>query len=144
MTPEFRVYGERKKVKVAQLCPTLWDPMDRIVPGIFQARILERVAYPFSSRSSWFRNRTRVSCIADGFFTNWAIYMVYIYTWYISWYIHGIFLYHVYRESYGLRQGNILRTRKCPENIQSYRQDLQKHRSPFLFGGMRMFSENTI
>ena len=36
-------------------------------------RILEWVAYPFSSRSSWPRNRTRVSCIAGGFFTNWAI-----------------------------------------------------------------------
>ena len=35
-------------------------------------RILERVAYPFSSRSPWPRNRTRVSCIAGGFFTNWA------------------------------------------------------------------------
>ena len=36
-------------------------------------RILERVAYPFSSRSSQPRNRTRVSCIAGRFFTNWAI-----------------------------------------------------------------------
>ena len=36
-------------------------------------RILEWVAYPFSSGSSWLRNRTRVSCIAGGFFTNWAI-----------------------------------------------------------------------
>ena len=36
-------------------------------------RILEWVAYPFSSRSSQPRNQTRVSCIAGGFFTNWAI-----------------------------------------------------------------------
>ena len=36
-------------------------------------RILERVAYSFSSGSSWPRNRTRVSWIAGGFFTNWAI-----------------------------------------------------------------------
>ena len=35
-------------------------------------RILEWVAYPFSSRSSWPRNLTRVSCIAGRFFTNWA------------------------------------------------------------------------
>ena len=35
------------KVKVAQLCPTLCDPMDRIVHGILQARILEWVAFPF-------------------------------------------------------------------------------------------------
>ena len=36
-------------------------------------RLLEWVAYPFSSRSSQLRNRTRVSCIAGGLFTNWAI-----------------------------------------------------------------------
>ena len=36
-------------------------------------RILEWVAYPFSSRSSQPRNQIRVSCIAGGFFTNWAI-----------------------------------------------------------------------
>ena len=36
-------------------------------------RILEWVAYPFSSGSYWPRNQTRVSCIASGFFTNWAI-----------------------------------------------------------------------
>ena len=34
--------------------------------------ILEWVAYPFSSGSSWPRNWTRVSCIAGRFFTNWA------------------------------------------------------------------------
>ena len=36
-------------------------------------RILEWVTYPFSSGSSWSRNRTGVSCIAGGFFTNWTI-----------------------------------------------------------------------
>ena len=36
-------------------------------------RILERVAYLFSSGSSQPRNQTRVSCIAGKFFTNWAI-----------------------------------------------------------------------
>ena len=30
-------------------------------------------SYPFSSRSSWPRNQTGVSCIAGGFFTNWAM-----------------------------------------------------------------------
>ena len=44
------------------------DPMDYAVHGILQARILAWVAYPFFSRSSWPRNLTRVSCIA-----NWAI-----------------------------------------------------------------------
>ena len=36
-------------------------------------RILEWVACPFFSGSSQPRNQTRVSCIAGGFFTNWAI-----------------------------------------------------------------------
>ena len=35
-------------------------------------RILEWVAYPFSRGSSQPRNWTGVSCIAGGFFTNWA------------------------------------------------------------------------
>ena len=34
-------------------------------------RILEWVAYPFSSKSSWPRNRTQVSCNTGRFFTNW-------------------------------------------------------------------------
>ena len=36
-------------------------------------RILEWVAYPFSSGSFWLRNWTGVSCIAGRFFNNWAI-----------------------------------------------------------------------
>ena len=36
-------------------------------------RILEWVAYPFSRGSSQPRNQTRVSCIAGGFSTKWAI-----------------------------------------------------------------------
>ena len=36
------------KVRVAQSCPTLWDPIDYTVLGILQARILEWVAFPFS------------------------------------------------------------------------------------------------
>ena len=36
------------------------------------SRILKWVAYPFSSGFSQPRNQTRVSCIAGGFFTNWA------------------------------------------------------------------------
>ena len=35
-------------------------------------RMLEWVAYPFSSRYSWPRNQTGVSCIAGRFFTSWA------------------------------------------------------------------------
>ena len=36
-------------------------------------RILEWVAYPFSSGSSWPRNQTRASCTAGRLFTNWAL-----------------------------------------------------------------------
>ena len=62
---------------VVQLSPTLCDPMDCSPPGssvheISQASILEWVASPFSSGSSWPRNQTRVSCIAGGFFIIWA------------------------------------------------------------------------
>ena len=55
------------KVKVAQSCPTLCDPMDCIVHRILQARILEWVAVPFSKESSQPRDRTQVSHIAGGF-----------------------------------------------------------------------------
>ena len=37
---------------------------DSSVHGIFQARILEWVAIPFSKGSSWSRKQTQVSCIA--------------------------------------------------------------------------------
>ena len=40
------------KMKVAQLCPTLCNPVDSTVHGILQARILEWVAFPFSRGSS--------------------------------------------------------------------------------------------
>ena len=62
------------KVKVAQSCPTLCDPMDCSPPGssvheIFQARILEWTAISFFRGSSpaW------VSCSAGGFFTDWVM-----------------------------------------------------------------------
>ena len=57
------------KVKVAQLCPTLCDPMDYTVHGILQARILEWVAVLFSRGSSQPRDQTQVSHIAGRFFT---------------------------------------------------------------------------
>ena len=40
------------KVKVAQSCWTLCNPMDYTVHGILQARIMEWVAFPFSRKSS--------------------------------------------------------------------------------------------
>ena len=58
------------KVKVAQSCLTLCDPMDYTVLGILQARILEWVAIPFSRGSSQPMNQTQVSHIAGGFFTS--------------------------------------------------------------------------
>ena len=60
------------EVKVAQLCPTLCNLMDYIVPGIPQARIPEWVAAPFSRGSSQPRDQTQVSHIAGRFFTSWA------------------------------------------------------------------------
>ena len=65
------------EVLVAQLCPTLCHPIDCSPPGssvhgILQARIPEWVAISFSRGSSQPRDRTQVSCIADGFFTSWA------------------------------------------------------------------------
>ena len=50
--------------KVAQSCPTLSDIMDYTVRGILQARILERVAFPFSRGSFQLWDQTQVSHIA--------------------------------------------------------------------------------
>ena len=60
------------KVKVAQLCPILCDPVDYTVDGILQAGILEWVAFPSSRESSQPRDQTQVSRIAGRFFTSWA------------------------------------------------------------------------
>ena len=60
-----------KKVKVAQSCPTLCDPVDCTVHGILQARTLERAAFPFSRGSSQPRDRTPLSHTAGIFFTSW-------------------------------------------------------------------------
>ena len=57
------------KVKVTQLCPFLWDPMDYTVHGILQARILEWVVFPFSRGSSQHMDQTQVSQIGGRFFT---------------------------------------------------------------------------
>ena len=62
------------KVKVAQLCLTVCNPMDGSLPGcsahgILQARILEWETVPLSKGSSQPRNQTQVLHIADRFFT---------------------------------------------------------------------------
>ena len=64
-------------VLVAQMCPTLCDPMDYSSPGssdhgMFQARILEWVAISLSRGSSRPRDWTQVSGIPGRFFTIWA------------------------------------------------------------------------
>ena len=65
-----KCYFSLVKMKVTQSCPTLCNPMDYTVHGILQARILEWVAYPFSTGSSQPRNRTGVSCTVGRFFTD--------------------------------------------------------------------------
>ena len=60
------------KVKVTQSCPTLCEPMNYVVYGILQARILGWAAVPFSRGSSQPRDQTQVFQIADGFFTSCA------------------------------------------------------------------------
>ena len=58
------------KVKVAQSCPTLCNPMDYTVHGILQARILEYFPFLFSRESFQPRDQTQVSRIVGGFFTS--------------------------------------------------------------------------
>ena len=65
------------KVKVAQSCLTLCDPMDcsplsSSIHGILQARRLEWVAIPFSRGSYQPRHQTQVFRTAGRFFTVWA------------------------------------------------------------------------
>ena len=66
----FRVFYVKVKVKVTQSCPTLCDPMDYIVHGIFQARILEWVVFSLLRGSSQPRDLTQVSHIAGRFFSS--------------------------------------------------------------------------
>ena len=93
----------KMKVEVTPLCLTLGDPGQNtgmsslsLLQGIFPTqgsnpvlpchrwilyqlshkgspRILEWVGCPFSSRFSWPRDTTRVSCTLGRFFTNWAM-----------------------------------------------------------------------
>ena len=63
-------YWTEVKVKAAQLCLTLCNPMDCIVQELLQARILEWVAFPFSRGSSQPRDKTQVSWIVGQFFTS--------------------------------------------------------------------------
>ena len=60
------------KVKIAQSCPTLCDPMDDTVHGILRGKILEWVVLPFPRGCSQPRDQIQVSHIAGRFFTSWA------------------------------------------------------------------------
>ena len=60
------------KVEVFHSCLTLCDSLDYAVHGIFQARILEWAAIPFSRESAQPRDQTQVFRIAGRFFTCWA------------------------------------------------------------------------
>ena len=62
---------------VAQLCPTLCDPIDCSpsgfsVRGIFQVRILEQVITSSSRGSSWPRDRTCIPCVSC--FDRWILH----------------------------------------------------------------------
>ena len=61
---------QKMKVKIAQSCPTLCDPMGYTGHGILQARILQWVAFPLARASSQPRDLTQVSHVAGGFFTS--------------------------------------------------------------------------
>ena len=50
--PMSQLFSSMQFGSIAQSCLTLCDPMDYIVHGILQARILEWVAFPFSRGSS--------------------------------------------------------------------------------------------
>ena len=74
---------------VTQSCPILCNPMDCSLPGssvhgILQARIMEWVAMLSSRGSSQPRNWIQVSCIASGFFTDWATKEAQVATYTIS------------------------------------------------------------
>ena len=67
--PGYLTYMQSES-EVAQLCPTLCNPVDCSPPcssvhGIFQARVLEWVAISFSGGSSLPRDRTQVSHIVS-------------------------------------------------------------------------------
>ena len=66
------------RAKLLQSCLTFCDPVNCSLPGssvhgILQARLLEWVAVLSSWGSSRPRDRTCISCIAGGFFIDWAI-----------------------------------------------------------------------
>ena len=79
-------YSLKSESEVAQLCPTLCDPIDCSLPGssvhgIFQAIVLGRIATSFSRGSSQPRAQTQVSCFVDRRFTVWALEAQHLILW---------------------------------------------------------------
>ena len=77
MDLEVIILSEVVEVLVTQSCPTLCDPVDCRPAGssvhrIFQARILEWVAIPFSWVFFPTQGTNWISCIAGRIFTVWA------------------------------------------------------------------------
>ena len=69
------------------LSATPWTrPPGSSVHGIFQPRILEWIAIPFSRGSSWLRDQTHVSCISRWIFYLWATREAQIYNtlWFLG------------------------------------------------------------
>ena len=95
----FSPFPPLKRVKVAQLCQTLWDSMGCGLPGssvheIPQGRVREWVAILFSRGSSQPRDQIQVSHTAGRFFTIWAtreapFWKLYIFTpfFFSKWFI---------------------------------------------------------
>ena len=75
--PQAHLFNLRK-LSSSVVCDALWPPWNvcsppgSSVPGIFQARILEWVAMPFSRESSQPRDWTQVFFTGDRFLTVWA------------------------------------------------------------------------
>ena len=83
-------------MKVTQLCLTLCNPMDYTVHGIHQARILEWVAFPFSTGSSKPRDQTQVSRIASGFLTSWATIAMIVTSRKLFFFFFSFMIYHIF------------------------------------------------
>ena len=79
--PGYSPWGRKESDMTERLTHThthwKWKSFSRVwlfdtVHGIFQTRILEWVAVPFSRGSSPPKDQTQVSHVAGGFFTSWA------------------------------------------------------------------------
>ena len=89
--------------EVAQLCPTLCDPVDCSLPGssihgILQARILEWVTISFSRGSSQPRDQTWVSRIGGRCFNLWTSWSIILFSSCNAW--EYVFIFWPLADSY--------------------------------------------